>query len=54
MTGDVLQRLGGAASQSALAALAGCHVPFSAEAYSPVVNSYQLVVWVLPITELGA
>src|SRR3954447_19547748 len=41
-------------SKPAFLALASCQVPFSANAYLPVANSCQLVVWVLLITEFGA
>src|SRR5205814_9062564 len=41
-------------SKPAFLAFASCQVPFSANAYWPVANSCQLVVWVLVITEFGA
>ena len=40
-------------SKPAFLALPSCQVPFSANAYSPVANSCQLVVCVLLMTEFG-
>src|SRR3954469_12798721 len=41
-------------SNPAFLAFASCQVPFSLNAYCPVANSCQLVVWVLVMTEFGA
>ena len=41
-------------SKPAFFALPSCQVPFSPNAYCPVANSCQLVVWVLLMTEFGA